>query len=121
MMDPLTRRVKPLKNRTRRKPLSVEVQSTYRMIVFLLLLIGGASMALFLYTNSLKPVKGYTLKQLQINYENLSAESRTWDHRVIEAQSFINLEEDAVVNEMEEMNENDFSYATSDFGYAYNE
>lgn len=120
-MDPLTRRVKTLQHRTRKKPLSVEVQRTYRTLITLLILIGGTAMALFLYMNSLKPAKGYTLKQLQINYETLSSESRTWDHRVIEAQSFINLEEDTLLNEMEEMNSDDFSYAESDSGFAYNE
>ena len=78
-------------------------------------------MAFFLYMNSLKPAKGYALKQLQIDYDTLSAESRSWDHQVIEAQSFINLEEDDFVDDMEEMDQDDFSYADSEFGFAYNE
>lgn len=78
-------------------------------------------MSLFLYTNSLKPAKGYTLKQLQIDYETLSAESRSLDHRVIEAQSFIHLEGEDTVETMEAMNQDEFSYAENDSGFAYNE
>jgi len=121
MMDPLNRRVQTVKHRTRRKPLSVEIQSTYKTLVVLLILIGGASMALFLYMNSLKPAKGYTLKQLQVDHEMLSSESRELDHQVIEAQSFINLEEDDVVEGMTEMEQDDFSYAETESGYAYHE
>jgi len=121
MMDPLTRRVKPVKRRNRKTPLSVDVQRTYRMLVGLLIIIGGTSMSLFLYTNSLKPAKGYALKQLQIDYETLSAESRSLDHQVIEAQSFIHLEEDATVETMEAMNQEEFTYAEGESGVAYNE
>jgi hypothetical protein len=121
MMDPLTRPVQAVKHRTRRKPLSVEIQRTYQTLVVLLILIGGTSMALFLYMNSLKPAKGYTLKQLQVDHELLSSESRKLDHQVIEAQSFIHLEEEELVESMTEMEQDEFSYAESESGYAYNE
>lgn len=118
-MDPLTRRVQPLKRRSRKNPLSVDVKRTYQLLVVLLIFIGGGSMTLFLYTNSLKPAKGYTLKQLQLDFETLSSESRTLDHKVIEAQSYLHLEEADLVEGMEEQEE--FSYAESESGYAYNE
>lgn len=120
MMDPLTRRVQPLKRRTRKTPLSVDVLKTYRMLVVLLILLGGTSLTLFLYTNSLKPAKGYALQQLQLDYEALSSESRSLDHQMIEAQSFIHLQEEEV-DGMEDMKQDEFSYVDEDSGYAYHE
>ncbi len=121
MMDPLTRQIQPIKRRIRKTPLSVRIQQSFRVLVALLILIGGTSMTLFLYTNSLKPAKGYILKQLQLNYEKLSSESRNLEYKMIEAQSYINLEEKDSIKYMEEMNSENFKYAESESGFAYNE
>jgi hypothetical protein len=115
-MDPLLRKPRPVKRRNRRKPLSEEVKSGYRILLITLIILGTAATCVYLYMNSLKPAKGYTLKQLQIDYEELQSEQRDLERDIIEAQSFINIEEE-VPDEMTESTDDDFSY-TQDSSYA---
>lgn len=102
MYDLLTRPVKPLKYSRKRKPLSQEIENIYKVLMITLIILAITSTGSYLYMNSLKPAKGYTLKQLQINNEILEAELRQWEHQVMQAQSFINIEESETVNEMNE-------------------
>ena len=117
-MDPLLRKPKPIRKRKQRKPLSEEVKNMYRVLTVTIIILGIASTSAYLYTNSLKPAKGYTLKQLQIDYEELQSDQRDLERQVIDAQSFINIE-DEIPTEMEESSSADFSYA-EDSSYAQN-
>ena len=90
----------------------------YRLLTVTVIILGLASTSAYLYMNSLKPAKGYTLKQLQLDYEELQSDQRDLERQVIEAQSFINVEEE-IPTEMESSSSNDFSYA-EDSNYAQN-
>lgn len=109
-MDPLTRTVRPFKWRRNRKPLSQEIKTTYRLLTItlgvMLMLVSGT----FLYMNSLQPAKGYQLKQLQLDYESLQSTLRKWERKVVEAQSFLNIEANDLLEEMDEVNTEDLSY-----------
>lgn len=120
MMDPLTRTVRPFKWKRSRKPLSQEIQNTYRVLVVTLLFLGTATTGTYLYTNSLQPAKGYELKQLQIDYESMQSDLRKLERDVVEAQSFINLEQSDVLQKMHIAERHDFSYTeSSNFAETY--
>lgn len=110
MVDPLTRTVRPFKWKRNRKPLSQEIRNTYRTLVFAILFLGFSTTGVYLYTNSQAPAKGYELKQLQIDYESLQSDLRKLDRQVIEAQSFINLEQNDVLRKMHLAESHDLSY-----------
>lgn len=119
-MDPLTRTVRPFKWKRSRKPLSQEIQNTYRVLVVTLLFLGTATTGTYLYTNSLQPAKGYELKQLQIDYESMQSDLRKLERDVVEAQSFINLEKSDVLKKMRIAESHDFSYTgSSNFAETY--
>ncbi|MBI4127406.1 hypothetical protein HY463_01730 [Candidatus Peregrinibacteria bacterium] len=69
----------------------------------------GATLS-YLYINSLKPAKGYTLKQLQIDYENLQSENRDLERQIIDARSYIQLEAGQNLDDMENADNGEFSY-----------
>ncbi|MEK7146488.1 MAG: hypothetical protein AAB802_04920 [Patescibacteria group bacterium] len=117
--DPLRRKVRPLQKRKRRKPLSEEIRSMTRVLSFTLLFLGVTTIFSYLYLNSLKPAKGYQLKQLEIEQEQLESEQRDLERQIIEAQSFLNLEGKNEVLEMDAAEEDDFSYV-EDSNYAQN-
>lgn len=119
-MDPLTRTVRPFKWKRSRKPLSQEIQNTYRVLVVTLLFLGTATTSTYLYTNSLQPAKGYELKQLQIDYEAMQSDLRKLERDVVEAQSFINLEQSDVLRKMHIAESHDLSYTeSSNFAETY--
>ncbi len=109
-MDPLTHAVRPLKWRRKRHPLSEEVRATFRLLSVTLLVLVIATTTTYLYTNSLKPAKGYELKQLQLDHESLQSDLRDLDRQVIEAQSFLNLSGSEVLRKMQVAESNTFSY-----------
>lgn len=118
-MNPLSRRKpRPIKRRKKRTPLSQEIKSMYRVLTITIIILGVTATGAYLYTNSLKPAKGYTLKQLQIDYESLESDQRALDHQIIEAQSFIKIE-DEIPTDMVETNTEDYSYI-EDSAYAQN-
>jgi len=110
-MDPLTHKVRPPKTRKRRKPLSEEVSNMFRVLTVTLIILGISSTGTYLYMNSLKPAKGYTLKQLQLNYEELQADQRALEHQVMEAQSFMmTIEENSLLEDMKAANNDEFTF-----------
>src|SRR3989344_6182638 len=113
MRDPLTRTVRLFKWKRSLKPLSQEIQTTYRVLVATLLFMGVATTGTYLYTNSLQPAKGYELKQLQIDYEAMQSDLRKLERDVVEAQSFINLEKNEVLQKMHIAESHDLSYTES--------
>ncbi|MFA5792610.1 MAG: hypothetical protein WC897_01930 [Candidatus Gracilibacteria bacterium] len=119
MKDPLIRAVKRIEHRKKLKPLSQEVISTYKILTITLAVLGLATMGSYLYLNTLKPAKGYELKQLQAEYEELQSDLRKINQQVIEAQSFVNLQETDTVNNMD-TNDGQVSY-TKDNSFAKNE
>lgn len=121
-MDPLTRKVRPVKHRKRKKPLSEEIQSMYRLLSATLIVLIVASTVGLLALNSQRSAKGYTLKQLQLTNEELESDKRNIDHQLMEAQSIGNIETDGqLINHMEVANNNDFSYVNEDSNFAQNE
>lgn len=110
MIDPLTRAVKPLEHRRLRKPLSEEIKNAYRTLVVTLTILGVGSMGSYLYTNSLKPAKGYELKELQAEYESLQSDQRKLNQKVIEAQSFVKIDESELIENMNAINGQPTSY-----------
>lgn len=108
--DPSRKKVQPIQRRSRRKPLSEEIKTATRLLSFALLFLGLSSTLGFLYLSSLKPAKGYQLKQLQLDYEELQSEARSLEHQIIEAQSISNLETEDSVTEMQSAQNDEYSY-----------
>lgn len=120
MTDPLTRAVKPVAHHRLRKPLSEEIKTAYRTLVVTLIVLGVGTMGSYLYMNSLKPAKGYELKKLQAQYEDLQSELRKLNQKVIEAQSFVQIGENQAIEEMDDINDHPTSYV-DDSNLAQNE
>ena len=124
MMDPLTRAVKPLEHRRLRKPLSEEIKNAYKTLVITLTVLGVGTLGSYLYMNSLKPAKGYELEKLQSEYEDLQAELRKLNQKVIEAQSFEQIDDSELIENMNDINDQPTTYVDesnlaqnqSDFG-----
>lgn len=110
MIDPLTRKVRPLSRRKDKKPLSEEVKSMYRVLTVTVAILGITTTLSYLYLSSLKPAKGYTLKQMQIDNENLQAENRDLEREIIDARSYIQLQNSDELKNMETANGSDFSF-----------
>lgn len=110
MNDPLLRPVRPFKWKRNRKPLSLELVTAYRALIVVLFFLGLSSTGSYLYMNSLKPAKGYELKQLQLDYELLQSDLRKLEKGAIEAQSFIELQGTTIFKEMEIAESHDFSF-----------
>ena len=119
MHDPLRRKVQAIRHRKKQKPLSEEIRSMYKLLSVTLTILGLASIFSYLYINSLKPAKGYHLKQLQLDYEELQSDQRDLERKIIESQSFINMEEEETILEMEPAERDEFSYV-EDSAYAQN-
>lgn len=124
MMDPLTRAVKPLEHRRLRKPLSEEIKNAYKTLVITLTILGVGTLGSYLYMNSLKPAKGYELEKLQAEYEDLQSELRKLNQKVIEAQSFEQIDDSDLIEDMNDINaqpttyvdESNLAQNQSDFG-----
>lgn len=113
MKDPLIRATRQIASRKKIKPLSEEVASTYRILTVTLAVLILATTGSYLYLNTLKPAKGYELKQLQAEYEDLQSELRKLNQQVIEAQSFVNLNGTDAINQMD-TNDGQVSYTQDD-------
>lgn len=110
MRDPLTRAVKPIQHRRKKTPLSEEIKSAYKTLLITLTILGVGASGIYLYTNSLKPAKGYALKELQANYEALQSEQRKLNQKVIEAQSFLQIEQNDRIESMQNIDDQPTSY-----------
>ncbi|MBU0981638.1 hypothetical protein KKC94_03005 [Patescibacteria group bacterium] len=108
--DPLQKRIQPSYKRKKRKPLSEEISQMYKILVVTLTVLGIATIFSYLYVNSLKPAKGYELKQLQLDYEELQSEKRDLERQIIDAQSFQNLETDEKIQEMNPAENDKFTF-----------
>lgn len=64
----------------------------------------------YLYVSSQKSAKGYLLKELQIDYESLTSESKDLENQLIDAQSFKQIEETNAVEYMAEPQREEFSF-----------
>lgn len=109
-MDPLTRAVRPIKHRRAKKPLSEEIQSAYRTLLITVIVLGTTTGATYLYVNSLQPAKGYVLNELQTSYEALQSTQRKLNQEVIEAQSFIHIQNSDVLHHMEVAKKGETAY-----------
>ena len=81
------------------------------------MVLGVMSTGFYLYMNSLKPAKGYTLKQLQMENSELESDQRALEHQIIEAQSVITIEGSDTLEEMDTAANEDLSY-TKDSNFA---
>jgi cell division protein FtsB len=118
MMDPLQHRVAPPRRRKRRVPLSQEIRSVYRLLLVTVVMLGVGSTIAYLVVNSDNSAKGYTLQQLQSDYERLQAEQRKLEHQVIEVQSYIHLEAEESLDDMESSTSDDITFTEEDYGVA---
>ena len=106
MRDPLIRANRPcMRGNKVRKPLSQEVYATYRLLTATVFLLCIMLTCAYLYTNTLKPAKGYELEKLQSEYESLQSNLRKVDQKITEAQSFKSLEENGLVEDMDKSSE----------------
>jgi len=77
-----------------------------------------ASVLGYLYISSQKAAKGYLLKQLQIEYEDLTVESKTLDSELLEVMSITNINETEPVANMEQPDSEEFSFINNNAAVA---
>ena len=105
------RHSKTLRKEQRRiRPLSQEIRSASRLLVGTILGMLLATTIGFFYINNVKASKGYQLKQLQLDYDELLQENRKLQGRLNQAQSLQELEKNETIEEMAEPAADDFSY-----------
>ncbi len=110
MKSPLHRAVRPVQHRRAKKTLSEEVRNAYKTLVITVLVMVVSTSVTYLYVNSLKPAKGYLLKQLQADYDDLESIQGRLNQEVIEAQSFIHIQNSDVLRRMEVAQKGDTAY-----------
>lgn len=100
------------KNLPSEKPrlLSEEVRSTYYLLICTLGIMVFVLGLSYLYVSSQEAAKGYLLKELQLDYESLTAESKELDTQLINAQSYQQIEETDTYEEMDKPENEEFSY-----------
>lgn len=101
MKSPLHRAVRPVQHRRAKKTLSEEVRNAYKTLLITVIVLGISTSGTFMYVSSLKPAKGYRLKELQSDYNDLQSVQRKLNQEVIEAQSFIHIQNSDVLHHME--------------------
>ena len=109
-MDPLQYRPKPVRRRTRRKPLSEEIRNMTRALSITLVLLGVFAAGMNLYTNGKSSTHGYNLQQLQSEHQKLQSEYQKIQHEVMEAQSFQNIEENEALDSMKQTQDSETSF-----------
>ncbi len=120
------RNSKRKKKRTKKKPqtrprlLSEEIRSTYFLLLGTITCMLIASILGYLYISSQKSAKGYLLKQLQIEYEDLTAESKELDTQLLEVMSITNIDNEEPVEGMERPEDEEFSFIGDESEYAQN-
>lgn len=115
MQDPyysnrLRRSTMMRKTNRRIRPLSEEIQSASRLLIWTIGIMFVAMIVIFLYMNSLQSAKGYQLKQLQTDYEVLLKENREFQRKIDEAQSIQQLNEQKTVEQMTVPADEDLSF-----------
>lgn len=98
------------KEQRRIRPLSQEIQSASRLLIGTILGMLLATTVGFFYINNVKASKGYQLKQLQLDYDELLQENRKLQGQLNQAQSIQQLEQNETIESMTEPTEDDFSY-----------
>lgn len=113
MKSPLHRAVRPVQHRRAKKTLSEEVRNAYKTLLITVIVLGVSTSGTFMYVSSLKPAKGYLLKELQSDYDDLQSVQRKLNQEVIEAQSFIHIQNSDVLHRMEVAKKGDTAYIDS--------
>jgi len=102
---------------SRPRLLSEDIRSTYFLLMGTLSVMLIVCVLGYLYVSSQKAAKGYLLKELQNNYEELTAEARDLDTKLLDAQSLTNLAEESQIENMEDPSEN-LSFMGNENDYA---
>lgn len=110
MKSPLHRAVRPVQHRRAKKTLSEEVRNAYKTLLITVIVLGVSTSGTFMYVSSLKPAKGYLLKELQSDYNDLQSVQRKLNQEVIEAQSFIHIQNSDVLHRMEVAKKGETAY-----------
>lgn len=105
-------------NETRPRLLSEEIRSTYYLLMGTLAVMLVVCILGYLYISSQKAAKGYLLKELQENYESLTAESKELDTKLLDAQSLTNLTENGDVTDMAKPEDGEFTFLENDNSFA---
>jgi len=107
-----TKKNRSKKRKTSKSPrlLSEEINSTYTLLTWTLVVMILVLGLTYLYVSSQKSAKGYLLKELQIDYESLTSESKDLENQLIDAQSFKQIEETNAVEYMAEPQREEFSF-----------
>jgi Na+-transporting NADH:ubiquinone oxidoreductase subunit NqrC len=83
-----------------RTPLSQEIKKSIFMLIFTLLAIIVLVSIVYLLNSSQTTQKGYSLKQQQLEKDQLMEKSRDLVRQIIQAQSFTNIENNQLVKQM---------------------
>ena len=95
---------------SRPRLLSEEIRSTYYLLVGTIGVMIIVLVLSYLYVSSQRAAKGYLLKQLQLDYEDLTSESKTLDTQLIEVQSITNIDQAEPTEDMEKPTNEDYSF-----------
>lgn len=115
MRDPyyqkrLAQSKKTTKLRNKVRPLSEQIRVTSQMLMATIGILFVVSFTSFLYIRSLQSAKGYTLKQLQTEYEQLSNDQRELESLLNKAQSLTELHSSELIEAMETTGESPIDY-----------
>jgi hypothetical protein len=106
------------KERKRVRRLSEEIHTTTRLLIITIGVLLFASTVSFLYMSSIKAGKGYYLKQLQVEHEELQSDNRELSSDLQDIQAITEIEQSEDVEDMTEPTELNISYVGEPSGLA---
>lgn len=115
MIDPLRhkrRRSTPFARK--RKPLSQQIHFTYRALSVLVLILSISSSTGYLYVQGISSSRGYSVENLQLEYDLLMSEIGRKEQQIMEARSLQDLTESPVFQNMVPADTDSTSYISED-------
>lgn len=116
--NPAKKKKTKKKKATRPRLLSEEIHSTYNLLVWTIVIMILVLSLSYLYVSSQKAAKGYLLRELQLDYESLTSESKELETQLIDAQSLQLIDTEAT--EMTEPTDEEFTFIENGSAYAKN-
>ncbi|MDP4008720.1 MAG: hypothetical protein Q8P68_06030 [Candidatus Peregrinibacteria bacterium] len=102
-------RIKNKKKVTRKKTLTSEVKSGYKMLIATVIILNLVIGAAYFMINGQKTVLGYQLNELQLTNKQLKNESKRIESNIVNATAFKEIEKNAQMRQM--VNISDVNYS----------
>lgn len=105
--------IKNKRKAVRRKTLTSEIKSGYKMLIVTVVVLNLVIGAAYFAINGQKTVLGYQLNELQLTNEQLKNEAKRIDHEIVSATAFAEIERAAQMRQMVEVENINYSVGST--------